>query len=510
MIPIYRQVDIKTYDEELKAAGRIDEAIERAGYAIFQTALRMLGGAYGKRVVVIYGPGNNGRDALVAAGLLRRSGVLVKEVPYEGDEYSELKMFQGIDLIVDGCFGMGISRSFTPPAHDGGAKVLAVDLPSGLDGDSGQEKGNAIHSRATVNLSGVKLGSLIGRGPDLCGDLYVAGLGLEGVDMPNVQEYLIDDFDLLELIGKRNRNDNKWSHSVAVVAGSPGMDGAAHLVCTSAYLSGAGIVHLYTDSEGENGDYGVETVVHRRELNDLDLDGKTEFFQNLSKRFKSMVVGPGLGSGRGTQETVAAALASDILLVIDAEGIGSIPSLKWLNQRISTRSKNVVLTPHGGELTKLLERSSGSLLEDLKNLDTCTFARRFASQTGATLLVKGGPTVIADPDGTCYVTSAPSSSLAIAGSGDVLSGMIGALVSYEGDFAKLVALAAHLHGLAGRVLSRGLSGELPYVARDVFLRLIRLDGTEPPRTFDRAIRIEGNLVAREELVGDLSHGSVYR
>lgn len=508
MIPIYRQSVIKDFDEKLKATGRIDEAIERAGYATFQVALRMLGGGYGRRAVILYGSGNNGRDALVVAKLLRKSGVLVKEVSYQSAEFSNPKIFYDADLILDGCFGMGINRPFVPPANWERPKVLAIDLPSGLDGDSGQERGSAIHANVTVNLSGVKLGCLIGRGPDLCGDLYVASLGLDGVDLPAVSEYLIDDFDLLSLARTRKRDDNKWSHSVLVVAGSPGMDGAAHLVCTSAYLSGAGIVHLYTDSESESGDYGVETVVHRRELNHLDLEGKTTFFRSLSKRFKSMIVGPGLGSGRATQDTIAAALASDILLVIDAEGISSIPSAEWLKERISLRSRNVVLTPHSGELTKLLERSSGSLLEDYNSLDVSTFARRFAIQTGATLLVKGGPTVVSGPDGMCYITSAPSSSLAIAGSGDVLSGVIGALVSYDGDFSKQVALAAHLHGLAGRIISQGLSGELPYLARDIVLRLVKLNGIKPPRLFDRATRIEGNLVAREELVGDLSHGSV--
>lgn len=504
MIPIFRQSDIKAFDESLAAQGLLEEAIARAGYSVFALASELLDGLYGKKVTVIFGPGNNGKDALVAAGRLRWGGAVVNEVRYGSEEYFDEASYSEVDLVIDGCFGVGLSRAFEPPPIGPETEVLAVDVPSGLDGDHGSVLGSAVRANSTLCLSGLKLGPLISEGPEFCGEIYVSELGLGDLGLPGSREFLIEDDDLALLAFGRKRRDYKWSHSIAVVAGSPGMDGAAHLVCTSGYYVGAGIIHLYTNRAGQAGDYGVETVVHSVALSDLDQDGKREFFQGLAERFKALVIGPGLGRGEEVAGVVKAAIESRLRTVIDADAISAIPSVDWLSRLIGVGHPGIILTPHTGELKGLLERSGGMFFSDYLNKDLCSFARKFASETGAALLVKGGPTVVASPDGSCYLTTAPDVSLAVAGSGDVLSGMIGAALSYEGDIAELAAVTAHLHGLAGRSLSKGPSGELATWAREILLHLEDCAGPAFERNFFKPTPIDGNLVAKPYLLRDRS------
>ena len=501
MIPIYRQDDIKSMDETLASAGMLETAIARAGFSVFVLATEMLSGPYGKKVTVLYGPGNNGRDGLVAAKHLRRAGASVREVAYGTAEYSKSSTYSDSDLVIDACFGIGLGRPFKAPPIGSGIDVLAIDVPSGLTGDDGKVLGSAIHAKATLCLAGLKLGVLVSNGPDFSGDIYVAELGLGDVGTASHREYLIDDFDLAALANSRNRLDHKWNHSVAVIAGSPGMDGAARLVCDAAYYTGAGIVHLYTDMGSHSGDYGVETVVCQTDFRSLDRQGRAAFFDELSRRFKSLVIGPGLGREPWVTDLIEGAISSRLRTVIDADGIAAIPSIQWLASRIFSEHPGVILTPHQGELKALLERSgTKNAVEDYLHQNPCSFAGELADKSGAHLLLKGGPTIVASPKGECYLTSAPSASLAAAGSGDTLSGMLGAVLSYQGDLAEQAAITAHLHGLAGRSLSRGLSGELARRARDILVRFEELGKPRWNGNFQRPTAIEGNLVAGEKLV----------
>ncbi|NNN18228.1 MAG: NAD(P)H-hydrate dehydratase [Acidimicrobiaceae bacterium] len=508
MIPVYRQSDIKAFDHTLASNGMVESAISRAGYSVFALASKLLGGCYGKRVTAIYGPGNNGRDTLVAAKHLRLAGAVVSEVGYGTEEFMDESSYIGADLVVDGCFGVGLSRPFHVPPLDPGVPVLAVDVPSGLDGDKGTVIGTSVAAAVTLCLSGVKLGVLVAQGPEFCGDVYLADLGIGDLGSPMLQEFLVEDDDLFWLVNRRQRTDHKWSHSVAVIAGSPGMAGAARLVCSAAYLAGAGIVHLYTDMGDQCGDYGVETVVHKADLFTQDTQGKEALFSDISERFKSLVIGPGLGRGSGVTELVERAVSCRLPLVIDADGISAVPSIEWLASRISPDHPGVILTPHQGELKALLGRSAAQYGEDYSKEDICSFAREFALRSGASLLIKGGPTVVSSPRGGCYITSAPSSSLAVAGSGDVLSGMIGAAISYQGDLAILAAVTAHLHGLAGRSLSSGLSGELANRARQILSRFKGTRTANRDHSFQKPMPIEGNLVAGSQLLGGHTHGLV--
>lgn len=494
MIPIFAQSDIKTYDQNLARKDLLQVAISRAGYSVCMLAMEMLEGGYGKRVVVLYGPGNNGKDALAAAGFLSSRGIKVKTVAYSSDEYFSPDTYKAVDLVIDGCFGIGISREFSAPPL-GDATVLSIDLPSGLDGDSGNPVGSSIDADVTLCLTGLKPGVLIGQGKQACGELYLSELGLDDHSAFKPKIHLIEDSDVSRLKGRKDSDDHKWKHSVAVIAGSSGMGGAAQLVCASAYLNGAGIVHLYSGSSDSFGDYVIETVIHQTNLEVLSENELQEFIDNLTDRFKSVVIGPGLGRGQQVAHVLTALIGSKLRLVIDADGINALPSIEWLGEKLSKSGADVVLTPHYGELRSLLERSSSSVSQEQIRLGEIELALSLASKTGATFLIKGSPTIVASPDGTCFLTTAPTQSLAVAGSGDVLSGMIGAELAYQQDTALAAALAAHLHGLAGRSLSLPTAKEIAPRAREIALELMTEENFNKPRYKERPLRILGNLVA---------------
>lgn len=500
MIPIYSQSEIKEFDRTLQNDGLIDEAISRAGYSVFYLAGKMLGGFYGKRVVVLYGPGNNGKDALKAAEHLSSNGARVAIIEYGSEAYRDSAIYAGADLVIDGCFGIGLSRPFVAPPIDAKIKVLSIDVPSGIDGDTGEKLSSCMVADATLCLAGIKAGVFLRDGKAASGKVYVSGLGLGSIEGKPGNLRLVEDLDVVSLLGRRHSSDNKWSHGVAVVAGSAGMTGAAEMVSKAAYLTGAGIVHLFTESPASVGNFGIETVVREFNLDQLSGSDFDRFFEELEKRFKVVVVGPGLGRREGVEELVSAAVKARVRLVLDADAINAIPSIEWLSQQICPLGE-VVLTPHFGELKALVERSvSGPNLDQFQR-DPIGFAREFARIAGVIILVKGGPTIVASPEGDCYMTIAPTETLAVAGSGDVLSGMIGASLAYPGEAPQLVSLAAHLHGLAGRSDDLIVASELPFKAREILSNLSLERSNVGYRVFPRPTSVLGNLVANSRILG---------
>lgn len=500
MIDVYGKKELQQFDRGLEGRGLLGEAISRAGFCVYMLSLHLLGSPYGKRIVILYGPGNNGRDALVAGELLIRAGSVVRFVGYQASSYADPASYEGVDLVIDGCFGVGIKRAFTAPPLSPQNAVLAIDVPSGLDADTGKIAGEAMCASATLSLTGLKVGALIGEGPRHCGAIYTCELGIGSPVVPDGARAMIEDADLQALVGLVASADHKWSHSLAVFSGSPGMTGAANLVCLAAALNGAGIVHLFTDALDDRASFPTETVVHVGEMRKRNFEEKIVFFRELAERFKAVAIGPGLGKGSDVTEVVEAALACRVPLVLDADGISAIPSVKWLRDRMASEGQTVVLTPHAGELSKLVERSSEDLAQLYQNLDAVRFAEEFSSRSGVILLVKGSPTIVSSPQGKTFLTTAPTSSLAVAGSGDVLTGMIGASLTMANEPLSAVALTAHLHGLAGRSLVRGRSGELPYHARDIFTRLESMGSGSRNRSLERPTLVEGGLVACSTLL----------
>ena len=425
MIPVVTPARMAEIDAA--APEPVDVLIERAGAAVAQAAVEMMGGRYGRRVVVLAGPGNNGADGRAAARRLRRRGVRVRVV----SAIDAPEMLPPADLYIDAAFGTGLSRPYGPPERGRlDAPVLAVDIPSGLDGLTGGVLGGPVWTaQRTVTFAALKPGLLLGQGPAACGATTVADIGL-AVDDDRDACSLFTDSDV-EALPAGTGATHKWHAAALVVAGSPGMGGAASLACSAALRSGARIVHLNSPAAA-GAAWPVEVVRFEPPLT-VDAD-----------RFQVCAAGPGLGTDQAAAARLADALALDLPTVIDADGLRLLhdPAVAPVMDRRRGGSSPVVLTPHDGEFEALMSSRPGP--------DRIAAARSASARLGAVVLLKGGPTVVADPYGQARIVASGDARLATAGAGDVLTGMItGRLAAFGPErLIDRVAEAAHLHGRA--------------------------------------------------------------
>jgi NAD(P)H-hydrate repair Nnr-like enzyme with NAD(P)H-hydrate dehydratase domain/NAD(P)H-hydrate repair Nnr-like enzyme with NAD(P)H-hydrate epimerase domain len=398
----------------------VEVLIARAGAAVAAEALDLLGGGYGRRITVIAGKGNNGNDGRVAATLLRRRGAAVDVV---GPSIGELAR---CDLVIDAAFGTGFRGAWEPPEVHG-SPVLAVDLPSGLDAITGE--GAALAAVRTVTFQALKPVHLLSDAP---GEIVVADIGL---DVSVANAWLVEDGDVA--LPARPRSTHKWRAAVWVVAGSEGMTGAATLAARAAQRAGAGYVRL---SPGAGAP--IEAVAAPLPAGGWDgLD-----------RFRAAVVGPGLG--REHDELVRTLVATaTVPCVVDGDGLTALGRDAEAHVQPTT-----ILTPHDGEYERLAGHPPG--------LDRFAAARDLAATLGCVVLLKGSTTVVADPAGRVLVAAQGDARLATAGTGDVLSGVVGAFAAQGVEPFEAAAWGAHVHGLAGQAgPARGL------VASDLVDRL---------------------------------------
>lgn len=421
MIPVVTPEEMKAVDE--RAPVPTEVLVERAGAAVARAALRMLGGGYGRRVVVVAGKGNNGADGRAAAERLRRGGARVTVI----DAASAPQRLPPSDLVIDAAFGTGFRGDYEAP-DPGAAPVLSVDIPSGVDGLTGQAGDGAVSATATVTFAALKPGLLLGAGPERAGPVEVADIGL---DVSPARIHLVQDEDVAAYLPPRPRDAHKWRSAVFVVAGSPGMMGAPLLVSRAALRAGAGYVNLGVPGAAlEHMPPGSEVVAKA-----LPQTGWAERVLRESERCKAMVVGPGLGRDDGTLAEVRRLLAeSPVPAVVDGDALSAAEGPLGVG---------AVLTPHAGEY----ERLSGSPLGP----DRLDAARRLSADVGAVVLLKGATTVVASPDGEVLVSVTGDPRLATAGTGDVLSGVIAAFLAQGMDSLRAAGLAAHVHGSAARL-----------------------------------------------------------
>lgn len=454
MIPVLDPSEMAGVDRS--ATEPVDILVERAGNAVASAARRLLGGTYGKRVIAVSGPGNNGADGRVAARILERNGAAVKVI--EAKHLTPGERLPDADLVIDAAFGTGLSRAYTPP-DPGDAAVLAVDIPSGISGVTGLpvEGGSAVRADATVTFAALKPGLLIGEGPERTGRTELHDIGLRGLAEGVARAWLVGDEDVERLLPERPRDAHKWQSAVQVIGGSPGMSGAPTLLAQAALHAGAGYAWVGVPGGPPGGGLPpAEYVGH-----DLPEHGWAEQAAAGAARARVIVVGPGLGSSAGTGDrssTSPVALllaATKIPAVVDADAITAFKSAGDLQAITSVREAPVVLTPHAGEFEKL----TGSRPSD----DRFAAVREAARASGAIVLLKGSTTLVAHPDGRVLVSASGSSRLATAGTGDVLSGMIGAFVARGVPVFEAAALAAHVHGCAAELgPAEGLvAGDLP-------------------------------------------------
>lgn len=422
----------------------LDVLIGRAGAAVAREALAMLGGPYGKRVVVVAGNGNNGADGREAARRLSARGVRCRVI--DADAPATLPP---ADLVIDAAYGTGFHGEHHPPAlATPDTQVLAVDIPSGLDGLTGEIGGEAWRADRTVTFAAYKPGLHLGDGPELSGHVVVADIGL---DTSSAHSHLVTDDDVAHWLPERPRNTHKWKSAVWVVAGSPGMTGAAHLATRAAQRAGAGYVRLSTPGSDKDPTAPTEAVVVS-----MGADGWAAEVLDGIDRFSALAVGPGLGTGVGNAAQVRRLVTeAEVAMVVDGDGLRALgrDAARVMSER-GDDAPPVVLTPHDGEYEGLTGAPPSA--------DRFDAARRLAAGTGAVVLLKGSTTVVSAPDGDVLVTTTGDARLATAGTGDVLTGMLAALLAQGIPAHRAATAAAHIHGRAGALAwRRGLvAGDL--------------------------------------------------
>lgn len=405
----------------------VDVLVGRAGAAVAREALAMLGGAYGRRVVVVAGKGNNGNDGRDAAHRLRRRGVRVRVV--EAADAPE--RLPASDLVVDAAYGTGFRGEYDPP-DPAGAPVLAVDVPSGVDGLTGRVAGGAVRADRTVTFAALKPGLLFHPGRALAGEVVVADIGL---DVSGTRLGLVEGADVAAWVPARPADSHKWRAAVVLAAGSPGMTGAAHLAAAAALRAGAGMVRVATP--GLDHDPGLPTEAVGVAVPTAGWDGPV--LAQL-ERAGALVLGPGLGRAAPTEAAVhQVASSAAVPVVIDGDGLAALG--EQARERLVARRAPAVLTPHDGEFARLAGRPPGD--------DRVAAARALAATTTAVVLLKGPTTVVAHPDGRACLSTTGDARLATAGTGDVLSGVVAALLAQGVEPLSAAAAGAWLHGRAG-------------------------------------------------------------
>jgi NAD(P)H-hydrate epimerase len=422
--------------EEMKAAEAghdVPTLMERAGRAVAEEALRRYPDA--ASFAAVCGGGANGGDGRIALQVLRAAGKEAREGT-EGD------------VLIDALFGTGFRGEPRPEAAEkieainaSGRPVVAVDLPSGVDADSGEIAGAAVRADLTVTMHGRKVGLEVAPGRFHAGEVVVADIGLE----PLETAHRLATDDVLALVPRKGERDNKYSAgALLVVGGSPGMGGAVTLAATAAFRADAGYVTVCSEVEPQ-----LLEAVKR------PLEEATE----LVPRHDAIAIGPGLGRGPERQALVRRLLEeAELPAVVDADGLFEL--------RPFARGAPTVLTPHSGELGRLLGR--GSEWVDAHRLEA---VREAAATFDCVCLLKGADTLVAAPGEGAIVCRLTHSSLATAGTGDVLTGVIGAFLA-KGMDAPLAAAAAALacDRAAGFGPARGL------IASDVAALLPRALG----------------------------------
>ena len=453
MKPLLTPAEMAEADRRTIEAGTpVEVLMDRAGRAVAWGVREVCGGVYGRRGVVVCGKGNNGGDGLVAARVLRGWGVRVDTFALE-DGIDAARFERAIaraDVFVDAMFGTGFTGELEGDAArvvdtvaGYSVAVVAVDIPSGVNGLTGAVDGPAVSADRTVTFAARKPGLLFEPGRSHAGVVTVADIG---IDVGTPQAGVTEAADVSAWIPRRAPDTHKWAvGGVMVVGGTLGMTGAPMLVSRAVLRAGAGIVWCGMPGEAAAAASGSEVITVALPATPdgaLDARAASVVLRELD-RFGSLVVGPGLGRDERTQSAVIQLVAdAPVPLVLDADGLNALRGdLAPLRMRHTMLEATAVLTPHDGEFTRLMGEPPGK--------DRIAAARRLAAATDAVVLLKGSATVIAEPGGgRIAVNPTGGPWLASAGTGDVLSGIIGALLARGCDAFSAAAAGALIHGRA--------------------------------------------------------------
>ncbi len=478
------------------------DLMERAGRAVARVTEEILGGAAGRKVLICCGRGNNGGDGFVAARLLKEKGadarvilladpetltgdaavnrrraldatVPVQTVLDTGAVEARAKDVSEADVVIDAILGTGISgeprglaRDAIDAINEHARAVVAVDAPSGLDGDTGQVLGTVVDADVTVTFGLPKRGHFLMPGRESVGELAVADIGFpdSAIDEEGIRVETFDRIEAWDLLPERALDAHKWTCGhVVLVAGSVGMTGAAALASEAALRVGAGLTTLACP-KSLNPILEIkltETMTRPMpETEDGSFSGYAEApILEMLERAAAVVLGPGISQVPETASLVRSLVPKIAQpLIIDADGLNAFAgteSLKHVPGGVR------VLTPHLGELCRIVSAEPEEITKD-----RIEAVRRYAKELDAVLLLKGFPTLIANPTGDVSINLTGSNALATAGSGDVLTGTIGGFLAQGLDPYSAARLGAHVHGAAGDLAAEAL-GFRSVIAGDV-------------------------------------------
>lgn len=481
--------------------------MENAGRGAAEAILSSFPDLRKKKVAVIAGKGNNGGDGFVIARHFMNRGIPVKvflltdpkslrgdaetnhyvfhrmkgeilSIPSSKDYQKVKRELEKADLLVDAIFGTGLDaevrgyyREVIDHLNTLHCPLVAVDIPSGLNADTGKPLGAAIRATLTVTFGLPKIGLLISPGSDYTGTLKVVDIGIPKnlVEEEKISSYLLDEDEIMRVLSVPRRPDTHkgdYGH-LLVIAGSVGKTGAAAMVCEAALRMGAGLVTLAIPKSLNaimemKLTEGMTEPLPETPKQTLSLRAFHSILR-LCENKKAVVIGPGLGTFKETQSLILKLIKSiELPMIIDADGINALAAQpKFLP--ISNRS--IALTPHPGEMARLI-RSTVKVVQE----DRIGISRTFSQSNHLYLVLKGYRTVIATPRGEVYINPTGNSGMATGGTGDVLCGMIGGLVCQGFDLPQSLQASVYLHGLAGDEAARDL-GEKSLVATDLIRKI---------------------------------------
>ena len=446
--PIYLTGDIRRIEKE---AGAVSPPLmERAGAAAAEFAATLLSDK-GKDVLILAGPGNNGGDAKIVARILQEKFFRVTVA--DTINPPPAKTF---NLVVDGLFGIGLAR----PIEGDYAKlvdfvnaqscpVLALDIPSGIDSDTGRVLGRAVRATHTITFIGLKPGLLTLDGPDHCGEIVVSDLSIK-TDSRTERGWVAEPSLFSNVLKPRRRNFHKgMAGSVGIIGGAEGMAGAALLAGRAALKLGAGRVYagllepLAVDTDA------LELMLrHPDDVLGLDLD--------------AVVIGPGLGDGERAETLLGAVLSSDIPCVLDADALNLIAGNEDLRKACTRRTRETIITPHPAEAGRLLAETTVHV-----QADRLKAARALSANLNAHVVLKGNGSVLVARDGHWFINTSGNPGMASAGMGDVLAGLLGALLAQKYSGESAMVLGTHLHGCAADACVKAGAGPVGLTASEL-------------------------------------------
>jgi hydroxyethylthiazole kinase-like uncharacterized protein yjeF len=458
--PVYLTEDVRAIEAAVAKAATPMLLMERAGLAAAELA-RDLSGGSGKPVLVLAGPGNNGGDALIVARHLKQWYFKVAVV-FTGDEKKQsaeaasalrawraaggtisdaLPPAQDWGLVVDGIFGIGLQREvagrhaeWITAINRLGAPILAIDLPSGLQSDTGRVMGCAVRATHTVTFIALKPGLLTLDGPDHCGEIHLRTLDVDTKALRAPRGFLVGREVLASAIQPRARNSHKGNYgSVGIIGGDHGMVGAALLAGRAALKLGCGRVYV--------GLLAADAPVVDAAQPELMLRNAGEVLKlpNLA----CLAVGPGLGQMPDAAFHLEAALSLPLPLVLDADALNLLAASDPFARKLRARAAPSLLTPHPAEAARLLAVTTSDVQDDRVGA-----ALRLASTLNSLVVLKGAGSICAAPDGSWHINTSGNPGMASAGMGDVLTGMIAALLAQGAAPQAALLAGVYLHGAA--------------------------------------------------------------